>query len=272
MNLKDKVLLITGATRGIGHAIAMKAAKDGAKIAVIGKTKTPHPKLPGTIYTAVQDIENAGGRALPLACDIRFEDQVENAVLETFKKFGGIDILVNNASAIRLSDTEHTPIKAFDLMFSVNVRGSFLCAQKCLPYLKKSKNPHILNLSPPLNLKPQWFSQHLAYTLSKYGMSECVLGMAEEFKDLGIGVNALWPKTTIATAAIENIVGGTDMMAHCRKPEIMADAAYWIFTQDAKTCTGNFFIDEAILKKQGIQDFAPYAIDSSQELQPDLFL
>ncbi len=272
MSLKNKILFITGATRGIGKAIALKAAQDGAKIAVIGKTDKPHPKLEGTLFTAAQEIERAGGQALPLVCDIRFEDQVQNAVEKTVQTFGGIDILVNNAGAIRLTDTSQTRMKDFDLMFGVNVRGTFLCSQKCLPYLKKSTNPHILNISPPLNMKPQWFESHGAYTLSKYGMSECVLGMAEEFKSYHIAVNALWPKTIIATSAIQNLLGGKEMMKHARKSEIMSDSAYIILNQDSKICSGNFFMDEEVLKTHGIQDLSSYAVEKGAVLQPDLFV
>ncbi|MBI2609126.1 MAG: NAD(P)-dependent oxidoreductase [Deltaproteobacteria bacterium] len=270
--LKDKVLFITGSSRGIGLAIALKAARDGAKIVVIGKTKDPHPKLPGTIFTAAEEIENRGGTALPLACDIRFEEEVELAVQKTFTTFGKIDILVNNASAINLTNTLNTPMKKFDLMFAVNVRGTYLCSQKCIPHLKKSENPHILNLSPPLNLMPHWFSSHLAYTMSKYGMSECVLGMAKEFKVFKIAVNALWPKTTIATAAVQNLLGGEEMVQCSRTPEIVADAAYAILTKNSKECTGNFFLDEDVLKKEGVKDFSKYAVNPQNPLQPDLFL
>src|SRR3989338_1085147 len=272
MSLKNKILFITGATRGIGKAIALKAAQDGAKIAVIGKTDQPHPKLEGTLFTSAQEIEKIGGKALPIVCDIRFEEQVQNAVEKTAQTFGGIDILINNAGAIRLTDTSQTRIKDFDLMFGVNVRGTFLCSQKCLPYLKKSSNPHILNISPPLNMSPQWFESYVAYTISKYGMSECVLGMAEEFKSDHIAVNALWPKTIIATAAIQNLLVGPEMMAHTRKPEIVAESAYLILNKDSKTCSGNFFIDEDILKAHGITDLSSYAVEKGAVLQPDLFV
>ncbi len=270
-SLKGKTLFITGASRGIGKAIGIRAAQDGANVVIAAKTVSPHPKLIGTIYTAAEEIEKAGGKALPIATDIRFEEQVKNAVEKAVQTFGGIDILVNNASAISLSDTLTTDLKKFDLIFSVNVRGAFVCSKICVPYLKKSHNPHILNLSPPLNMEPRWFSQHLAYTLSKYGMSECVLGMSEEFKEDGIAVNALWPKTTIATAAIYNILGGDELANHSRTPEIVADAAYFILTQKSRQCTGNFFIDEDVLKSSGVKEFKKYAVKPNQELQPDFF-
>lgn len=270
--LKDKVLFITGASRGIGKAIALRSAQDGAKIAVVAKTTEPHPKLPGTVYTAVEEIEKAGGKAIPCIADIRFEDQVQAAVNATIKEFGGIDILVNDASAINLTPTLETSIKKFDLMFSVNVRGTFLCSKLCIPYLKKSENPHILNLSPPLNLDPKWFAYHVVYTMSKYGMSMCVLGMAEEFKNDGIAVNALWPRTAIATAAVKNLLGGTTAVKHSRKPEIVADAAYFILTKPSKECTGNFFIDDQVLLENGITDLGKYSIEPGAKLIPDFFL
>src|SRR3989338_7473023 len=271
-SLKGKTLFITGASRGIGKAIGIRAGEEGANVVIVSKTTSPHPKLSGTIYTAAQEIEKAGGKALPIATDIRFEEQVQAAVQETVQTFGCIDILVNNASAISLTDTLTTEAKKFDLMFSVNVRGTFLCSKACVPYLKKSQNPHILNLSPPLKLKPQWFSQHLAYTISKYGMSECVVGMSEEFREDGISVNALWPKTTIATAAIYNILGGEELANHSRTPQMVADAAYFIFTQNSRQCSGNFFIDEEVLKSFGVKDFKKYAINPNQELKPDFFI
>lgn len=270
--LKDKVLFITGASRGIGKAIAIKCAQDGACIAVVAKTKEPHPKLPGTVYSSVEDIEKAGGKAIPCIADIRFEDQVQAAVETTVDEFGGIDILINDASAINVTPTLQTSMKRFDLMFSVNVRGTFLCSKLCIPYLKKSKNPHILNLSPPLNLDPKWFSNHLAYTMSKYGMSMCVLGMAQEFKKEGIGVNALWPRTTIATAAVENLLGGERAMKQSRKPEIVADAAYVILNKSSKDCTGNFFIDDEVLIEEGITDLSKYSLVSGAQLTQDFFL
>jgi citronellol/citronellal dehydrogenase len=271
-NLKDKNLFITGASRGIGKAIALKAAKDGANIAVVAKTSEPHPKLPGTVYTAVEDINQAGGKGLACIADIRFEEQVKNAVNTTIDEFGGIDILINDASAITLTPTLQTEMKRFDLMFSVNVRGTFLCSKLCIPYLKKSVNPHILNLSPPLNMDPKWFAHHVAYTMSKYGMSMCVLGMAEEFKKDKIAVNALWPRTAIATAAVKNLLGGDSAVKHSRKPEIVADAAYYIITEPSIECTGNFFIDDEVLIEHGITDLSKYSVVPNARLIPDFFL
>lgn len=271
-NLKNKVLFITGASRGIGKAIALRAARDGANIAIVAKTSEPHPKLPGTVYTAAGEIENAGGKALPCVADIRFESKVEAAVNKTIEEFGGIDILVNDASAINLIPTLKTDMKKFDLMFSVNVRGTFLCSKLCIPYLKDSNNPHILNLSPPLNLSPRWFKNHLAYTISKYGMSMCVLGMAEEFKKDGIAVNALWPRTAIATSAVRNLLGGEQAIQYSRKPEIVADAAYIILTKPSKECTGNFFIDDEVLIENGITDLGKYSVVPNSKLLPDFFL
>jgi citronellol/citronellal dehydrogenase len=270
--LKGKTLLISGASRGIGKAIALRAARDGANVAIAAKTAKPHPKLDGTIYSAAKEIEAAGGQALPLITDVRFEESVQAAVAKTVEAFGGIDILVNNASAISLTPTPMTSMKRYDLMHGVNVRGTYLCSKVCLPFLAQSENPHILNLSPPLNMETRWFENHVAYTMSKYGMSMCVLGMAGEFKGMGIGVNALWPRTTIATAAIENIIGGGEMMRRSRKPSIMADAAHWILTQDSKTTTGNFFIDDEVMAQAGVTDLGGYAMDSSVELMPDFFL
>ncbi|MFX1296166.1 MAG: SDR family oxidoreductase [Promethearchaeota archaeon] len=272
VTLKNKTLFITGASRGIGKAIALRAAKDGANLAVVAKSSEPHPKLPGTVYSSAEDIEAAGGKALPCVADIRFEDQVKAAVDATVKKFGGIDILVNDASAINLTPTLQTPMKRFDLMFSVNVRGTFLCSKLCIPYLKNAENPHILNLSPPLNLDPKWFANHLAYTMSKYGMSMCVLGMAEELKNDGIAVNALWPRTAIATAAVKNLLGGDPAIKHSRKPEIVADAAYFILTKPSRECTGNFFIDDEVLIENGVTDLGKYSVISGSKLIPDFFL
>jgi citronellol/citronellal dehydrogenase len=269
--LENKTLFITGATRGIGLAIALRAARDGARVALIGKTTEAHPKLPGTIHSAAAEVEAAGGKALPLACDIRSEEQVLAAVAKTVETFGGIDILVNNASAISLTGTEHTPMKKYDLMHQVNVRGTFLCSQACIPHLRKASNPHILNNSPPLNMKPRWFKDHVAYTIAKYGMSMCVLGMAEELRDDGIAVNALWPRTAIATAAIK-MLGGDEMMAASRKPEIMADAAHAILVREARGCTGNFFIDDEVLAAEGITDLARYEFSPGAELMNDFFL
>jgi citronellol/citronellal dehydrogenase len=270
--LSGKTLFVTGASRGIGKAIALRAARDGANVAIVAKTKEPHPKLPGTVYTAAAEIEKAGGKALPCIVDIRFEDQVEEAVAKTVEKFGGIDILVNNASAIMLTDTASTPMKRYDLMHSVNTRGTFMCSQKCLPHLLKSDNPHILNLSPPLNMETKWFAPHVAYSMAKFGMSMCVLGMAGEFKDRGVGVNALWPKTAIDTAAIRMLLG-PDSSKGARKPAIMADAAHWILTQSSRETSGNFFIDEEILtQRAGISDLDSYAVDPSSKLFPDFFV
>ncbi|XP_050298873.1 hydroxysteroid dehydrogenase-like protein 2 [Anthonomus grandis grandis] len=273
--LAGQTIFITGASRGIGKAIALKAAKDGANIVIAAKTATAHPKLPGTIYTAAEEIEKAGGKSLPCVVDIRDEAQVKSAVEEAVKKFGGIDIVVNNASAISLTGTAETDMKKFDLMHSINARGTFLVSKECLPYLKKSKNGHILNLSPPLNMDPQWFKHHVAYTMAKYGMSMCVLGMHEELRPFGIAVNALWPKTAIHTAAM-NMLGGDDVARRCRKPEICADAAYAILIKDSKapSSTGNFFIDEDVLKAEGITDFVQYACDPSNanDLMPDFFV
>ncbi|MBD3193518.1 MAG: SDR family NAD(P)-dependent oxidoreductase [Candidatus Lokiarchaeota archaeon] len=271
-SLKDKTLFITGSSRGIGKAIALKAAKDGANIAVVAKTSKPHPKLPGTVYTSVEEIEKAGGKGLACITDIRFEDQVKKSIEDTVEEFGGIDILINNASAISLTSTLHTEMKRFDLMWSVNARGTFLCSKLCIPYLKKSDNPHILTMSPPLDLNPKWFVNSLAYTMSKYGMSMCILGLAEEFKDHKIAANALWPKTAIATSAVKNLLGGESAIERSRKPEIVADAAYYIITEPSKECTGNFFIDEGVLKKNGVTNFARYAVNPDTELIKDFFL
>ena len=269
--LKGKTLFITGASRGIGLAIALRAARDGANVAVAAKTDRPHPKLPGTIHTAAEDIEAAGGKALPLKVDIRDEEAVAAAMEQTAERFGGIDILVNNASAIYLAPTPEVPMKRFDLMFGVNVRGTFVSSQKALPYLQQSENPHILNLSPPLNMDEKWFAPHVAYTMAKYGMSMCVLGMAEEFRTKGIGVNALWPRTVIATAALA-MLGDAVNPENCRKPEIMADAAHWILSQPSRQFTGNFFIDDEVLEKAGVTDLDHYAVNPGEMLLPDLFL
>jgi len=271
-HLKGKTLLITGSSRGIGKAIALRAAADGANIAVVGKTAEPHPKLSGTVYTAVEEIEAAGGQALACVTDIRFEDQLEAAVERTVETFGQIDVLINNASAIFLGGTAETPTKRFDLMHGVNVRATFIASRLCLPHLLKSDNPHILNISPPLNMETKWFAPHVAYTMSKFGMSMCVLGMAEEFRDSGIAVNALWPKTAIATAAVENLLGGEEAMRCCRKPEIMADAAHAVITNTSRECTGNFFVDEQVLEGQGVTDFEKYVLTPNAELLPDFFL
>ena len=272
MSLQGRTLLITGSSRGIGKAIALRAAKDGANIAVVAKTAEPHPKLPGTVFSAVEEIEAAGGRGLPCVADIRFEDQLAEAVEKTVSEFGQIDCLVNNASAIFLAGTLETPMKRFDLMHGVNVRATYMASQLCIPHLLKSDNPHILNISPPLNLDPKWFAGHVAYTMAKYGMSQCVLGMAEEFRERGIGVNALWPKTAIATAAVMNLLGGEKAIRGCRKPEIMADAAHLVLTQESRSCTGNFFIDDELLKEHGVTDMEQYAVEPGHPLMPDFFV
>ena len=271
MSLKGKTLFITGASRGIGLAIALRAARDGANVAIAAKTAEPHPKLEGTVYSAARDIEAAGGHALPLVCDIRHEEQVYDAVAKTVERFGGLDICVNNASAISLTGTLDTPMKRYDLMQSVNARGTFLTSQACIPHLLHAANPHILTLSPPLNLDPKWFQNHVAYTIAKYGMSMCVLGMAAELKESGIAVNALWPRTTIATAAIQ-MLGGDQMVKASRKPDIMADAAHAILCRPARSFTGHFCLDDEILKETGVKDFKQYAVDPATEPLPDLFL
>jgi len=274
--LHGKTIFISGGSRGIGLAIALRAARDGANIAIAAKTALPNPKLPGTIHTAAAEIIAAGGRALPIECDIREEAAVVGAVAATVAHFGGIDILVNNASAISLTSTLATPMKRFDLMFDVDVRGTFLCSQACLPHLQRAassgRNPHILMLSPPLALDPKWFAPHVAYTIAKYGMSMCVLGMAEEFRAQGIAVNALWPRTVIATAALAMIPGAREQLAHTRKPEIVADAAHAILRRDARTTTGHFFLDEDVLREAGVTDFDGYAVEPGKALLPDLFL
>jgi len=273
MSLAGRTLFITGASRGIGLAIALRAARDGANVAIAAKTVDPHPKLEGTIHTAAAAIEAAGGRALALACDIRDEAQVQAAVEQTVATFGGIDVLVNNASAISLTGTLDTPMKRFDLMQQVNARGTYLCSQACIPALKRSANPHILTLSPPLNLNPRWFAGHVAYTMAKYGMSMCVLGMAEEFRADGIAVNALWPRTGIATAAIRNLLGGDAAVARCRTPDIMADAAHWILTRPSRQTTGNFFIDDAVMRLAGVTDLDRYSVvPGTTDFMPDFFL
>jgi citronellol/citronellal dehydrogenase len=272
-SLKGKTLFITGASRGIGLAIALRAAKDGANIAIAAKTTEPHPKLAGTIYTAAEAIEQAGGRALPIVVDVREEAVVEAAVQKTVETFGGLDILVNNASAISLTGTLETPMKRYDLMHQINTRGTYLCSQKCLPYLLKAENPHILNLSPPLNMEERWFSPHVAYTMAKFGMSMCVLGMAGEFRKKGVAVNALWPRTAIDTDAM-NVITGPELRKKCRKVEIMADAAHVILTRPSRDCTGNFFIDDEVLRGAGLTDLARYRHPGTSEtdLIPDFFV
>lgn len=271
-SLSGKTLLITGASRGIGLAIALRAARDGANIAVLAKTSKPHPKLPGTIHTAAREIEQAGGNALPVVCNIRFEEQVHEAVEKTVDAFGGIDICVNNASAISLTPTPQTTMRRFDLMHSVNARGTFLTSKACLPWLVKSENPHILTMSPPLDMNAKWFAPHVAYSMAKFGMSLTVLGMAEEFRKAGIAVNALWPRTTIATAAIQNLLGGDIGMRASRKPEIVADAAHVILTSPSMNFTGNFCIDDTLLAEHGVTDFSHYRVDPTCNLMQDFFV
>jgi citronellol/citronellal dehydrogenase len=272
MSLAGKTLFVTGASRGIGLAIALRAARDGASIAIAAKTVTPDPRLPGTIFTAAEEIEKAGGKALPIPCDIRDEQSVEKAVADTVARFGGIDILVNNASAISLTGTLQTPMKRFDLMNQINQRGTFMVSQKAIPHLLKAANPHVLNLSPPLDFDVKWFANHPAYTLAKYSMSVYAWAMAAEFKDQGLAFNCLWPRTGIATAAIRNVLGGDEGMKACRKPEIMADAAYAIFNRPARDCTGNFFIDDEVLAAEGVTDFDQYAVSPGTPLMPDFFV
>ena len=273
--LKNKTVFITGGSRGIGLAIAVRLAKEGANVVIAAKTAEPHPKLPGTIHTAAAEIEAAGGKALPLQVDIRDEETVQAAVDEAVSTFGGIDILINNASAISLTPTLQTDMKRYDLMHHINTRGTFLTSKLCLPHLLKADNPHVLNLSPPLNMETRWFAPHVAYTMAKFGMSMCVLGMAGEFKKQGVAFNALWPRTTIAPAAVQNLLGGDGLMRRSRTPEIMADAAFYILSRDSRDCTGNFFVDEEVLQAEGITDFAKYRVDSNlsdEELMPDFFL
>ena len=275
MTLRGRTIFITGASRGIGHAIAMRAAADGANIVIVAKTTEPHPKLPGTIHTAAADVEAAGGKALAIATDIREEAQVDAAIAAAVDRFGGIDIVVNNASAISLTGTMDTPMKRFDLMHQINTRGTFMCTQKAVPHLRRSSNPHVLNISPPLHstLSPRWFGPHVAYTMAKYGMSLCALGMAEEFRNDGIAVNALWPRTAIDTEAIR-LIAGQGARAKTRSPRIMADAAHWIVTQPSRKVTGRFFLDDEVLRSAGITDFSAYSQPGvrDQDLMPDFFL
>jgi citronellol/citronellal dehydrogenase len=271
-SLKGKTIFMSGGSRGIGLAIALRAAKDGANVAIAAKTAEPHPKLPGTIYTAADEITAAGGQGLPLLCDIRQEEQVAAAIDATVDKFGGIDICINNASAIQLTSTEMTDMKRFDLMHQINTRGTFLVSKLCMPHLKQSANPHILNLAPPLDMSPKWFAPHVAYTMAKYGMSMCTLGMAAEYKKTGIGVNSLWPLTAIDTAAVRNLLGGDAMTKMSRKPEIMADAAHVILSRAASECSGNFFIDEEVLRESGVTDFDQYAHEPGGQLAGDFFV
>jgi len=272
-SLKDKTLFVTGASRGIGLAIAKRAARDGARIAIAAKTDSPNPKLEGTVHSAAEEIMAAGGQALPIVCDIRDEDQVQRAVDQAAATFGGIDICVNNASAISLTPIEKTELKRFDLMFQINTRGTFAVSKACLPHLKRAQNPHILMMSPPLDMNARWFAGHVAYSIAKYGMSLCVLGLAEELKKDGVAVNALWPRTTIATAAIRNVLGGDKLMSMSRTPDILADAAHLVFQQPARTFTGQFLIDDTFLHEVGgVTDFEAYRVDPSKPLAPDFFV
>ena len=271
-SLQGKRTIISGGSRGIGLAIAKKLAAEGGSIAILAKTAEPHPKLPGTIYTAAEEIEAAGGKALPIVTDVRDENQVKSAVAQAVEAFGGLDICINNASAISLTPTSKTEMKRFDLMFSVNVRATFMLSKECLPHLEKSENPHILNISPPLDMQTKWFAPSVAYTMSKFGMSQCVLGMAGELKSKGIGVNALWPHSVIATAAISNVVAGDLAFPHCRKPEIMADAAAAILSKGAAEFTGQFCIDDVLLSSEGVSDFTVYRVDPSKPLWSDFFV
>jgi citronellol/citronellal dehydrogenase len=272
VSLSGKTLFITGGGRGIGLAIGLRAARDGANVAILGKTAEPHPRLPGTVFTAAAELEAAGGKALALVGDVRSEESVLAAVAATAARFGGIDILVNNASAVAPTPTLATDLKRFDLMHQVNTRGTFLCSKACLPHLLRAANPHILNLAPPLDLQARWFAPHLAYTMAKFGMSLCTLGMAEEFREQGVAVNSLWPLTAIDTAAIRNILGGPEMLKACRRPAIVADAAWAIFNRPARECTGNFFIDEEVLRAEGVSDFSGYACDPGVDPVADYFL
>lgn len=270
--LAGKTMFLSGGSRGIGLAIARRAAADGANVALIAKTAQPHPKLDGTVFTAAHEIEAAGGNALPIVGDIRHDDQVEAAVAQTVEAFGGIDLCVNNASAINLSGTEYLPMKSYDLMQDINTRGTFLVSRTCVPHLRKAENPHILTLSPPLNLARHWFQSHVAYTIAKYGMSMCTLGMSAEFASDGIAVNSLWPRTIIATAAVQNLLGGDAAMARSRRPEILADAAYEIFSRPSREATGNFYIDDEVLAEAGITDLSAYGYLPDADLQRDIFL
>lgn len=272
MSLAGKTLFISGGSRGIGLAIALRAARDGANVTIAAKTAEPHPKLPGTIYSAAEEIEKAGGKALPVLCDIREETQVDAAVAKTVEMFGGIDICINNASAINLTPTLATDMKRYDLMHQINTRGTFLVSKMCIPHLKLAQNPHILNLAPPLDMKAKWFKNHVAYTMAKFGMSMCTLGMSAEFEKDGIGVNSLWPLTAIDTAAVRNLLGGEAMASVSRTPDIMADAAYAILTRPSRATTGNFFIDEEVLREEGVTDFSVYAPGAQGALAGDFFV
>jgi citronellol/citronellal dehydrogenase len=272
MSLKGRIALITGGSRGIGKAIALRLAKEGVQIAIAAKTTEPHPRLEGTIYSAAEEIQALGVRTLPIQCDIRDEAQVQSAVDQVVQTFGGLDILVNNASAISLTPTLQTEPKRYDLMQDIQVRGTFFMSRACIPHLKNSDHAHILNLSPPINLNPKWLAQHLAYTISKYGMSMIVMGLAEELKKDSIAANALWPKTTIATAAVRNLLGGDMLMQMSRKPDIVADAAFYILSRPPQECTGNFFLDEEVLAQHGLTDLSSYAFKPGSELMGDIFL
>jgi citronellol/citronellal dehydrogenase len=272
MSLNGKTLFITGASRGIGLAIGLRAAKDGANVVIAAKTAEPHPKLPGTIYTAAGEIEAAGGRALPLVVDVRDEEAVKGAIEKTVETFGGLDIVVNNASAISLTPTSITDMKRFDLMHQINTRGTFMVSKYAIPHLEKAENPHILMLSPPLDMQEKWFAPHVAYSLAKYGMSICVLGLAGELRPKGIAVNALWPRTTIATSAVRNMLGGDEIVQASRTPEILADAAYAVFRKPSKSFSGHFLIDDVFLHGEGVADFERYRVDPSKSLIPDFFV
>jgi citronellol/citronellal dehydrogenase len=272
MSLEGKTLFISGASRGVGLAIAIRAARDGANVALIAKTAEPHPKLEGTVHTAAEQIQQAGGRALPVVGDIRDEAQVAQAVAQTVERFGGIDVCVNNASAINLSGTEALQIKRYDLMQAVNTRGTFVVSRTCIPHLKRSANPHILTLSPPISLEPRWLGPHIGYTIAKYGMTLCALGFAAEFREDGIASNALWPRTLIATAAVQNLLGGDEAMARARKPDLYADAAYAVITRPSRDCTGNAFLCEDVLAEEGVTDFSRYAYLPGAEPQVDLYV
>ncbi|MGB6120163.1 MAG: NAD(P)-dependent oxidoreductase [Mesorhizobium sp.] len=272
MSLKGKTIFISGGSRGIGLSIALRAARDGANVTIAAKTAEPHPKLPGTIYTAAEEIEQAGGKALPVLCDIREEEQVARAVGETVERFGGIDICINNASAIQLSGTLATDMKRYDLMNDINARGTYLVSKTCIPHLKKAANPHVLTLSPPLDMSAKWFKNHVAYTMAKFGMSMCTLGMSAEFARDGIAFNSLWPLTAIDTAAVRNLLGGATVASMSRLPEIMADAAHAILTRPSRECTGNFFIDELVLREGGMTDFSAYSPGATGPLAADFFV
>ena len=272
MSFQNKTILITGASRGIGKAIGLRLAKEGANIVIASKSVEENPKLGGTIYTAAAEMEAAGGKALAVQCDIRFEDQVQLVVDKAVEQFGGIDMLINNASAINLNNTEQMEPKRFDLMYDINVRGTFMVSKACIPYLKKSTNAHILNLSPPLNMDMKWFANHLAYTISKYDMTMIALGLSAELKKYNVAANTLWPRTTIATAAVQNLLGGDALINMSRKPEIMADAAYYILSKPSADCTGNSFIDEAVLAAEGITDLSAYSVMPGAPLYNDLFI